>query len=232
MHFPEPLSDAEFDELDEFLVSDATPDDCMDISMLDGFLTAIVIGPVTLLPSQWLPHVWGETAEQPMQWQSDEQAERVIGLVFRYMNDLIWQLEHDAEHYEPLTYEREDNGEIVPIIDEWCCGFVQGTLIDTDAWNPLLESSEHQALLEPILLYGTEQGWDELEAKPELAERHDEFVVALPDNVLAIRDYWLPQRKAATTFRHDAAPPGRNDLCPCGSGKKFKKCCGDPARLH
>ncbi len=26
--------------------------------------------------------------------------------------------------------------------------------------------------------------------------------------------------------------PGRNDPCPCGSGKKYKKCCGDPARLH
>jgi hypothetical protein len=23
---------------------------------------------------------------------------------------------------------------------------------------------------------------------------------------------------------------GRNDPCPCGSGKKYKKCCGDPAR--
>ena len=21
---------------------------------------------------------------------------------------------------------------------------------------------------------------------------------------------------------------GRNDLCPCGSGKKYKKCCGAP----
>jgi hypothetical protein len=28
------------------------------------------------------------------------------------------------------------------------------------------------------------------------------------------------------TFRHDTPPPGRNDPCPCGSGKKFKKCCG------
>lgn len=25
---------------------------------------------------------------------------------------------------------------------------------------------------------------------------------------------------------HDAPPPGRNDPCPCGSGKKYKKCCG------
>jgi len=22
--------------------------------------------------------------------------------------------------------------------------------------------------------------------------------------------------------------PGRNDACPCGSGKKYKKCCGSP----
>jgi hypothetical protein len=28
------------------------------------------------------------------------------------------------------------------------------------------------------------------------------------------------------TFRHTAPPPGRNDPCPCGSGKKYKKCCG------
>src|SRR5262245_19419720 len=26
--------------------------------------------------------------------------------------------------------------------------------------------------------------------------------------------------------RRDVAPIGRNDPCPCGSGKKFKKCCG------
>jgi len=23
-----------------------------------------------------------------------------------------------------------------------------------------------------------------------------------------------------------SASPGRNDPCPCGSGKKYKKCCG------
>ena len=28
------------------------------------------------------------------------------------------------------------------------------------------------------------------------------------------------------TFRKNYAEVGRNDPCPCGSGKKFKKCCG------
>jgi hypothetical protein len=29
-------------------------------------------------------------------------------------------------------------------------------------------------------------------------------------------------------FKHRAHKTGRNDPCPCGSGKKFKKCCGKP----
>lgn len=29
-----------------------------------------------------------------------------------------------------------------------------------------------------------------------------------------------------TQLRRDAAQVGRNDLCPCGSGQKYKKCCG------
>jgi len=54
------------------------------------------------------------------------------------------------------------------------------------------------------------------------------------------------RREAIETFRErqglptdDAAPPqataasvGRNDPCPCGTGKKWKKCCGSPAKVH
>ncbi|MEI8078143.1 MAG: SEC-C metal-binding domain-containing protein, partial [bacterium] len=28
------------------------------------------------------------------------------------------------------------------------------------------------------------------------------------------------------TIRREVAKVGRNDACPCGSGKKFKQCCG------
>jgi uncharacterized protein len=44
--------------------------------------------------------------------------------------------------------------------------------------------------------------------------------------------YWLPQRKRASTLRREVPKVGRNDDCPCGSGKKFKKCCGAEGRLH
>ena len=36
--------------------------------------------------------------------------------------------------------------------------------------------------------------------------------------------------KRVTVAKRNAPTVGRNDLCPCGSGKKYKKCCGDPAK--
>jgi uncharacterized protein len=42
-----------------------------------------------------------------------------------------------------------------------------------------------------------------------------------PANVMQ----WARGRDAATAITHK---PGRNDLCPCGSGRKYKRCCGQP----
>ena len=42
------LDEDEFDELEEILVSDVVPDDCMNLEMLDGYLAAVVAAPVRL----------------------------------------------------------------------------------------------------------------------------------------------------------------------------------------
>ena len=34
------------------------------------------------------------------------------------------------------------------------------------------------------------------------------------------------EQKRSQTVRHEGPKIGRNDPCPCGSGKKYKKCCG------
>ena len=35
-----------------------------------------------------------------------------------------------------------------------------------------------------------------------------------------------PDQTKVTTYKRDVPKVGRNDPCPCGSGKKYKKCCG------
>ncbi len=38
--------------------------------------------------------------------------------------------------------------------------------------------------------------------------------------------YYYNSSFPSSTMRREEAKIGRNDPCPCGSGKKYKKCCG------
>ena len=40
------------------------------------------------------------------------------------------------------------------------------------------------------------------------------------------RREWAASGVGRGTVRNSALKVGRNDPCPCGSGKKLKKCCG------
>lgn len=223
-----PLTDDELDELDQFLVSAAAGQDAMDIAMLDGFLTALAVGPNTLPPARWMPLVWGEDVT----WESQQQMERMTSLVFRHANDILFYLRDEPDTFEPLLYEREEEGRKIPVIDEWCTGFVRGMALDEAGWQSLMDTEEGEEMLYPILLYGTETGWDELEQNPQIAARGEEFAAMLGESVMAIMEWWLPTRKAKSTVRRAEPKIGRNDLCPCGSGKKFKNCCGGQKVLH
>lgn len=223
-----PLSDEEYQCLDDFLMSEAMGDEAMDVAMVDGFLTALVIGPEVVLPSRWLPEVWGK---DEMVWESEAQANRYISLLMRHMNAIVNLMQEAPESFEPLlSYNTTPDGGEVPVLDEWCCGFVRGMGMSEKAWLPLVDDDENATLLMPIMLYGTQQGWDALDADKTLADRHEEFVTMLPGCVLGIKDFWDSVRRTKAAFqsvRHEAPVPGRNDPCPCGSGKKYKKCCGN-----
>src|SRR6266446_1126655 len=46
--------------------------------------------------------------------------------------------------------------------------------------------------------------------------------------VLAIYEFWSSYDQNPNPIRASVSP-GRNDPCPCGSGKKYKRCCGRSA---
>jgi uncharacterized protein len=217
-----PLSDAEISELDAFLMSEATSDECMDLVTLDGFLTALAVGPRPVAPSIWLPVVWGGMSE-PM-FESKEQAERIIGLLLRRMNMISSMFGDNSAGFEPLLYEREENGTELWLADDWCFGFLRAMEVDFEAWDPLFDDKTNRVLLAPILMLGTQEGLDRIDAAADPDSEYAAAVEMLHLSVESIHAYWrlpIEQRAAAR-----AAPkPGRNDPCPCGSGRKFKKCC-------
>ena len=68
--------------------------------------------------------------------------------------------------------------------------------------------------------------------EPISAEMRDRLIVGVAAGVKKIYKYFEAQRSlgaglqsAATTSRRIAPKIGRNDPCPCGSGRKFKHCC-------
>ena len=77
---------ADLDVLDAFLMSGRAPENSMGLSDLDGFLTAIVVGPELIMPSEWLPVVWGD--EEPT-FDSTEEADRIHSVIMARYNEII-----------------------------------------------------------------------------------------------------------------------------------------------
>ena len=237
-----PLTDEELQELDHFLMDAEGLEESMDISTLDGFLTAIVCGPKTIMPSEWMRWVWDmEGGEDAPEFEDQAQAQRILGFLMRHMNDIAQTLNQASEQYEPLLMENPNGGDPIPILDEWCSGFMKGVNLDSEGWLPVIAGKPDW--MSTILLYGTEEGWETLKKKNLSLNEHKALAEGLPETVQKIHALWLEQRRkqiAASALpdmirREPIRNPnkvGRNDPCPCGSGRKFKQCHGNPSRLH
>ena len=219
-----PAGPVDLEALDQFLMSDASPEDCMQLSDLDGFLTGIAIGPELVMPSEWLPAIWG--GDEPA-FESIEQAQTVIGTIMGRYNEILRALSNDPEAYAPLFWEGPD-GEVIAA--DWAEGFVDAIRLRPKAWRPLLEDREALVTLMPILaLCGDAEGGSPLELDMEedadlLAQAPD----LIPACVAGIDGFWKERRgrPMAGSGRAKSAKVGRNDPCPCGSGRKYKRCCG------
>ena len=128
------LADFDLDALETFLMSDRVPESCMRLSELDGFLTAIAIGPELIMPSEWLPVIWGEG--EPV-FESDEELQSVVGAIFMRHEEILRSIEQEPDAYEPLLEETLD-GQM--LATNWAAGFMDGAALRKDAWFPLLRT--------------------------------------------------------------------------------------------
>lgn len=235
-----PLSDEEMDELDSFLMSDATSDETMMLDCLDGFLTAVVTGPVTLKPSEWLPRVWGPTINDEPAFETFEQAERITGLIIRQMNGIIWSLQHDPEAFQPVfnTNVYPDDPHEYVDGEMWAYGYMTGIDLQCQNWKAFFDEPDSTEVLRPIYLLGADDVTPEEEELTKTPSQREELSERIPASVAWIYRFWQPYRLAMAertivkSFQREHPKVGRNDPCPCGSGKKFKKCCGTSTVLH
>jgi uncharacterized protein len=130
--------------------------------------------------------------------------------------------------YSPLFSVDTRNGDV--LWELWIEGFEKAVALRPAAWKKLLDADVDTAapMSGMLLLADIARGEKEVEGR-------DRILAAAPDKIadwVVILNEW----RLANTEPVQGIDPrvvtsprkkvGRNEPCPCGSGKKYKKCCG------
>ena len=136
----------------------------------------------------------------------------------RYLGLETW------DETEPFFMEIEFEGRTSTIVDEWCEGYARGVKLNPELW--LSGGKEVTEPLLAIFAFTEDADWPGHEGSDEeVVERQQ----AIAPSARAIHAYWQARMKelemSMEPIRRSEPRVGRNDPCPCGSGKKYKKCC-------
>lgn len=196
--YTQPLTDEELEDLEDLLLDrygdEEEPEEGRDegiflLDELDGFITALVSGPVAVLPPVWLPVVWGD---YPPLWQSHEEMDYFMGLLRRYQNEIANLLAQHPESFEPLYSWYELDRKRYDIVDDWCEGYMRGVHVLGASW----EEGHPQAteLLAPIRAFCQETEWCGHETEPA---EGDALRATIVPNVRSLYRYWQENRGGA-----------------------------------
>ena len=223
----EPLTDAELDRLGDFLKS-CKGGKAMNVEQLDGFFAALIAGPEIVMPSEYYVEVFGGEMSDACEFGSLDEANEILGLMMRHWNTIAAALNKD-EVYGPILMQ-DKNG--VAHGNDWAHGFMRGTLMRHDGWVELVNDEEQGGCMVPIFMLHYEHDTDpKMRPKPISPEQREDVIVHMAAGLLQAYRYFRAQQQpeaGAHTSEHRRSTPkvGRNEPCPCGSGKKYKRCCG------
>ncbi|MCY4498245.1 MAG: UPF0149 family protein [Rhodospirillaceae bacterium] len=208
----------------------------MSLAELDGYVACLIVCPEVIPPSEWLAAVWGgEDA-----FADVAEAEEIISAVMGHYNQVASDLANDPESYAPIL-------EVVVASDEvlwepWIDGFERAMRLRSDAWGEIVESDDEEAAASVSLILTMN---DIYNGRDDLSDKAvDELDRTMPDMIptmVRCLNAWTKSRGVkggapVSDVGHDwygiddvqafGRKVGRNEPCPCGSGRKYKRCCG------
>lgn len=211
--------------LDDAL-ADLPLEEPMLLTELDGFLTGILVSPDAIAPAEWLQSVWGSddsgvaAFDDPLdvQWFADA----VMARHAEIARDLA------RGKLRPIFDVDERNGDV--LWELWIDGFAEAMALRPDGWDAVANGDDPDAaaalesLSTLIAIARNESPLDSM----EINAFEDRATTDLVDGVQRLH---LARSRRQTDSPAQAigaasAKIGRNDPCPCGSGKKSKRCCG------
>lgn len=217
---------ARLEELEELL--SALPGEPMLASTLDGFIAGLLVCPTLVLPSEWLPEVWAADAatDSAPVFETEQQAKDVTRLIIAHYNAVARALQAGRGRYE-VVYDVDTRNDDT-MWEIWIEGFGRAMALRPSSWDSIAAADRGtraalaglQALIE--IADGTSS-----RAKTEIDELTKMAPDLIPTWVDDLHAWHVAQARAtpAKSSMPGASKIGRNEPCPCGSGRKYKKCC-------
>lgn len=186
---------------------------------VQGFMMALLSGPDALNPINWLPEILGEESL----FDAKERTE-IERLVMAMAADMRMKL--NEKILPDLWFYEDEAGN--PDFYTWCNAYLYALDIVPTDWFEAVYQEEFEDLFYPIMALG---GIYDDEENGEIILHLNEKELTqlesdLPHVLLDIYWYWQAIINKPQTVRREGEKVGRNDPCPCGSGKKYKACCG------
>jgi yecA family protein len=228
-------------------------EDAITLKEFEGFMFGLAMTPDVILPSEWLPFIFGEEGPE---FESEQQVQEMMGCLMRVYNKGVNKF-HTGQLVFPFQLDKMKSGEVAEIHD-WVYGLSEALYLRDETWDfdryDHLSEEEKDALytcLTSIDAFGSEdlqetlieEGVDEiindllddhLSKKLSQREKIDILLMShLPHAVTALIEhaYVIDEQIRESRNSSGGLRPvkrekvGRNQPCPCGSGKKYKKCC-------
>lgn len=238
---PATLTPERMQALAGFLAAPERPAGTLCLDELHGFLFAIVCAPEPILPSEWLPVVF---ADQEPAFANETEAERILPILMGLYNEAVsqrslttsqTQLPEACRPRQPAMANFDDDAPL----HRWSRGFIVGHLWLEETWDAYVPDAldeEFGAVLMVLSFFGnrrvaeefTKEG-DENRSLEEMAEQVAGMLDTAAAGYVAMGVTLAELAQDDMTYRPEpthSTKTGRNQFCPCGSGKKYKRCCG------
>ena len=233
MKAPAYLDDDQIERLANLLDQRAVPFKGFNLEALDGFFSALAVGPETVAMEEWQLPVWGSLPS----WSDETERLQVEALLQGHFNMASLRVRHGdddlPDHLAPLLWLPEDpeteTDDELDVGRDWAFGFFRGVELREAAWDKWLDDNEWMdeifALFDQ-LASGEVLGEDPAAPATPISYRERlEIVASLPGMLADLHQHRIEALTPREPLRR-ADTPDRNEPCPCGSGKKYKKCCG------
>jgi uncharacterized protein len=233
--------------LDYVLSQVADRDSSLYLEELHGFLFGLAVTPEAIMPSEWIGIIFGE--EGPL-FDNEQDAQTCLGHLMAAYNRIMNDSNRGRLRF-PFDYKKMSDPDF-ELIEGWAYGLFLALSLRPHFWgmNEENEEMDEDDLPEDVVdvinscciitaIAIPEERDGIFETLPGHQPKSDEEIEdilygMLPVCVETVQEYGQELRRkmfpgTPQPEKHKTEPSnkiGRNEPCPCGSGKKYKKCCG------